>query len=313
MGAFRPRTQADLGTDSRRLSSTFGFLKVDVSFIGFIVTLITLLLLPVVHAQTVITHLSYPGHGDAWPNWVEERATAYERLNPGIEIEIMQSSGNAVDHFVALRAGGTLPDVSEMPITHGARFASEEYFLDLKPFVERDNTISLDMFVPITVDALTWTDNSLWGLPADVYVVPTYYNKGFFAEAGLASPNDLGDDWNWESVVSSGKKLTRDTNNDGQPERIAITGFSGMWSHMDVVRKAGGQLYDRYKDPTESLLNTPRDGYSVAGRSVQGPRNPGTVLVGNPRRYRSHVVCLWPLRHQDTRGSRHWFRHRPST
>lgn len=209
-------------------------------------------------AKTTVTHMHYVNHGEQWLVWLQDRAEAFEAANPDLEIEIIVSvDGTGVSQLRAMAAGNALPDVTEMALVNGAMFADEGFYLDLKPFVERDAEVELGMFAPVTLDALTWTDDALWGLPADIYTVPTFFNKDMFAEAGLANPNELGDGWTWESVVDAGRKLSRDTDNDGIFDRMAITGLPGMWSHMAIVRQAGGVLYDRYKNPTESRLDTP--------------------------------------------------------
>ncbi len=229
-----------------------------IAILGFMTIVCVLFVGSVTLAKTTVTHMHYVNHSEQWLVWLQDRAAAFESENPDIEIEIIVSvDGTGVSQLRAMAAGDALPDVTEMALVHGATFADEDFYLDLRPLIERDTDVDLGMFAPVTLDAVTSPDETLWGIPADIYTVPTFYNIDRFAEAGLANPNELGDGWNWDAVVEAGRKLSRDTDNDGIFDRLAITGLPGMWSHMAVVRQAGGMLYDRYKEPTESRLDTP--------------------------------------------------------
>ena len=234
----------------------------EIRVVGLIVSvaifLAPLLAAPAATAKTTVVHMHYANHGEAWLQWLRDREAAFEAANPDIDIEIIVSvDGTGVNQLRAMAAGDALPDVTEMALVYGAMFADEGFYLDLKPLIERDPDIDFGLFAPVTLDALTWTNGELWGLPADIYTVPAFFNIDMFAEAGLANPNELGEGWDWDALVEVGRKLSRDTDNDGVFDRKAITGLPGLWDHMDVVRKAGGMLFDRYKDPTQSRLNTP--------------------------------------------------------
>lgn len=225
-----------------------------------IIPLIILLIMcvPLAKAKTVVTHMHYANHNLNWLQWLQDRASAFETLNPDIEIDIFVSvDGSGVNQLIAMAATGTMPDVTEMALAYGASLAGRGFFQDLKPFIVEDPDVDMSMFVPIAEEALTWTNGELWGLPADVHTAPTFFNKSMMAEAGLVYPNQLGDSWNWETLREYGRKLSRDTDFDGAFDRKAITGMRGMWDHMAVVRQNGGLLFDRYKDPTASRLNTP--------------------------------------------------------
>lgn len=210
-----------------------------------------------VSAASTIVHMHYANHNPTWFNWLQERADVYEALNPDIEIEFIVAAGTGVDQLLGMAAGGVLPDVTEFALSPGSTFADLGFFTDLRPFVERDPNIDLNMYPPIAPDATTWTDGELWGLPAEIYTAPVFFNKNLIEENGLAYPSDLGDDWNWDAVVEYGRKLSKDTTGDGQFDIKGLAGINGMWDHMAVVRQAGGSLFDTYKNPTKSLFNTP--------------------------------------------------------
>ncbi|NLN19491.1 MAG: extracellular solute-binding protein [Firmicutes bacterium] len=208
-------------------------------------------------AQTVVSHMHYANHAAPWHEWLQERALAFERLNPDIKIDLFVSTdGTGVNQLLAMGAGGTVPDVTELALVHGGTLAGMGFFRDLRPYIARDR-LDTRMFPPVALEAVTWSNGELWGIPADLYVAPVFFNVDMYAEGGLANPNELGEAWTWDTLIEVGRKLSQDTNFDGHFDRKAITGWGGMWSHLAVVRQAGGLLFDRYKDPTESRFNTP--------------------------------------------------------
>lgn len=83
-----------------------------------------------------------------------------------------------------------------------------------------------------------------------------FYNTDLFAEAAVSPlPVDwMGDALGWNEFVSMSKKLTVDTNGDGQPDRFGVMNFGyqggfnmlGMWNAQDVDH-----------DRTQYLGNTP--------------------------------------------------------
>jgi multiple sugar transport system substrate-binding protein len=209
----------------------------------------------VANGKTVLTHLTYPNHGEPWQEFVRSQALAFERANPDIKIDLVVGSG--VSKFMTMVAGGVAPDITEFALVYGGTLAADGHFLDLRPFFARDRQVNLNHYAPIAIQAMTASDGAMWGFPADVYPASTYYDVDFFADAGLLTPSELGENWTWDTMLQAAKKLTRDTNRDGVVDFWGIGGGSGMWDHMAFVRQAGGTLYDRYVDPTESRLNEP--------------------------------------------------------
>jgi maltose-binding protein MalE len=83
---------------------------------------------------------------------------------------------------MAMAAGGTLPDVTELALVHGGTFAGRGFFEDLRPFIGRDR-VNTKVFPPVALEAVTWTNGVLWGLPADLYTVPAFFNRDMLPRA----------------------------------------------------------------------------------------------------------------------------------
>ena len=101
------------------------------------------------------------------------------------------------------------------------------------------------------------TNGQQWGLPFMLYPFLYWFNADLFAQAGLANPNELGENWTWETMRSAAKKITRDENGDGEMDYYGIDHLWTCWNNGAAVLQAGGMLYNRWDIPTESLLNTP--------------------------------------------------------
>ncbi len=207
-------------------------------------------------ASVKLLHFGNTWHGSAWRQYVEERARAFEAQNPDVEIEII-TAGGLKEQFLTMHAGGIIPDVTEFILVSGGEVASQGYFTDLRPYFERDSEVSLDNYLPPSREALTWTDGAIWGFPIDLYVTVALYNPRHFAEDGLENPNELGVNWTWEALIDAGKKLTKDQDGDGVYDRMAVVNTALAWSYNTFVRQAGGEMYDRLKDPTGSNLLDP--------------------------------------------------------
>jgi hypothetical protein len=108
---------------------------------------------------------------------------------------------------------------------------------------------------PVAVEGVTTPDRKLWGIPGSVYPVVTFFNADLFAETGLLNPRELGEQWTWETLASSAKRLTRDKDGDGVNETYGTSRISYRWEMQ--VHQAGGQLYDRVAYPTKSQFNSP--------------------------------------------------------
>lgn len=209
-------------------------------------------------AQITITHYNFAGHGAGWTDYLKDRAKAFEELHPGIKVEIVTNPGNSanyVDEFVVALAGGAPPNSTDFHAALAGGMIGDGFFTDLRPYLERDGIVLSELTVPPVVEILTAPNGSIWSLAGDIFPVVTFYNVDMFEEAGLPSPNDLGDDWTWERAIESGRLLTQDLSGDGITDQWGIEAMGSRWYMW--VHQAGGMLYDRIVDPTESRWNTP--------------------------------------------------------
>lgn len=204
-------------------------------------------------AKTTVVHLS-ASHGVPFHDYLRERAESFEALHPDIDIVIEVATGNYTEGVQVRLA--TDVQVNVLDSTHSFMvFSIQNRLVDLRPHLEREGIDIAGSIPGFALDVLGH-GNSILGIPSQIYQIGTIYNQTLLEEAGLQSLRDLGEEWSWAWLQNEARKLTRDTNGDGETDQFAVS-FSNSFINMDpFVHQAGGMFYDRYLDPTESRFNT---------------------------------------------------------
>jgi multiple sugar transport system substrate-binding protein len=212
--------------------------------------IVLLVMVAGVGAQKVkITHLTYNNHGQAFHEYLEMRAEAFNKKDPNVQVEI-----NIGDHdkFTVMVAGGVAPDVVDLP--DFADRGVKGGLINLRPLMERDNIARL--VGQAMVDAVTMPNGQIYSLPFEVGSTPAFFNRDLFEKAGLAAPDKLGNDWTWQAAFDAAKKLTKLT----ADEKFEYIGLDRPWGYWRrAVFQAGGDFIEVDKDltPIKSLFNTP--------------------------------------------------------
>jgi multiple sugar transport system substrate-binding protein len=212
--------------------------------------------IPGVTASVQLTHYTYEAHGDFWREFLDLMAQRFQ-ASTGVSVEFIVSPRPASEYrskLLIMVATGTAPDVTDTHPMLGAPLIAQGIFEDLTPYVRRDN-FPLDQMPPVAVEGVTTPDGKLWGIPGSVYPVVTFFNADLFSESGLLNPRELGEQWTWETLISSARRLTRDKDGDGVYETYGTSRIVNRWEMQ--VHQAGGQLYDRVIYPTKSRFNSP--------------------------------------------------------
>ncbi|MGI6610821.1 MAG: extracellular solute-binding protein [Limnochordia bacterium] len=205
---------------------------------------------PALAAEKVkITHLSSGSHSESWQEYLQEMKVPFEQANPECEVEIL-ADPKPDNKFLVMAAGGVSPDVLDLVTQVSAPFIADGMFMDLNKFLDRQTAA---LFPPSMLKAFTTPSGLLYALPVEVYSIVTWYNLDMLDQVGLTAPALLKDrSWNWETMRSYGRKLTKDADGDGVAE---------IWG-LDRIRyrpyiqalQAGGHFFDREIFPTKSLL-----------------------------------------------------------
>ena len=174
----------------------------------------------------------------------------WQKTHPDIEVKIEHIPfGSYVSKILTEIAGRSAPDIIASEVDMFVSFADKDVFVDLKPFMDKDESFNLGDFFPEVVDRYT-VNGKILGIPRDTAPMAcVYYNKKLFDEAGVPYPTD---DWNWNDLLDKAQKLTK-VDKDGKVIQYGF--YSDMWP--DFVLSAGGEIVNDVKHPTKCLLNSP--------------------------------------------------------
>jgi len=182
---------------------------------------------------------------------ISDTINRWQKSHPDIEVKLEHIPfGSYVSKIMTEIAGRSAPDIVASEVNMFASFADKDVFVDLKPFMDKDNSFNLGDFFSEVVDRYT-VEGKILGIPRDTAPFACiYYNKKLFDEAGVAYPTD---DWNWNDLIEKAKKLTK-VDRDG---KVVQYGFytNEMWANF--IYEAGGKQVDDVKHPTKCLLNSP--------------------------------------------------------
>ncbi|MFL5756180.1 MAG: ABC transporter substrate-binding protein [Chloroflexota bacterium] len=166
---------------------------------------------------------------------------AFHAKNPAITVNVTVADWDAYwDKLQTGLAGGAAPDVFAMDGPLFPDYQTRDVLLDLRPYIERDG-YDLSQLAEQGVKDFTTPDGGQYGLPRDLNVIALYYNKKMFDAAGVAYPDDT---WDWQKLVDTAKKLTKDTNKDGKPDQWGFytetTDMENFW--LSLVWENGGDV-----------------------------------------------------------------------
>jgi multiple sugar transport system substrate-binding protein len=159
-------------------------------------------------AELSVIHWGSQEEKDLVAGWISQFNEQY----PDVKIQQIHVPQNYWDKVAAMFAAGTPPDLMYMGYPEMALYASEGTLLPLDDYLDNDSDVSRDMYFPALIEAFTYSDGQLYGIPKDWNSQVLYYNKTMFDEAGLSYPDDT---WTWDDFLASAKKLTKDDNSDG--------------------------------------------------------------------------------------------------
>ena len=176
-----------------------------------------------------------PGSEQAAFDAFDERVAQFEELYPNITIEPQEYEWRATT-FAAQLAGGTLPDVYEIPLT------------DAKTLIENDQLADIDAqfqgldyagdFNETLLDAGKGEDGKVYAVPAkSIYGVALHYNRELFEQAGL-DPN--APPTTWDEIRAAAKTIKDATGQAGYAEMAANN--TGGWQLTAATYARGGRV-----------------------------------------------------------------------
>ncbi|MEK8128302.1 sugar ABC transporter substrate-binding protein [Paenibacillus filicis] len=176
--------------------------------------------------------------------WYNMMVKGFEEKNPHIKIELQVIPQSEIDQrLTTMIAGKNIPDVWSPNWSNSGypTYKSMDALLDLTPYITKDRAIykgiSDDLF------NIYKHDGKYYGLPMSNTSTFLFYNKELFDEAKLPYPSlDWNDKaWDWNAMVESAKKLTK---NVGDPAKQVF----GLWNAQSANKTAwmfGGDFFTK--------------------------------------------------------------------
>lgn len=132
----------------------------------------------------------------------EDQVAEFEEAHPDIDVVPEEYEWKATT-FAAQLAGGTLPDVFEIPFTDAQGLVENGQLADMD--AQFRALPYADAFNPTILDAGTGDDGHVYAIPAkNAYPVALHYNRELFASSGL-DPDDPPS--SWEEVRAAAKAI----------------------------------------------------------------------------------------------------------
>ena len=195
------------------------------------------------------------GSYDEWRMW-QEIVAGFEQRHPQVKVKIDYWPGNYEHKLKLLMAADRLPDVMEMQDEPFPAYCTRDKFEDLGPYIQAAGGHRRDEFLPTSMESFQYRGRQL-GVPWDGGMVLPYYNRRLLREVGLPDPPQ---DWTWDQFLEYCRKVTRDVDGDGNPDRFGFE-VNNWWGYGQIwIWGTGGEFFT--PDGKTCILNNPE---SVAG------------------------------------------------
>lgn len=211
------------------------FLIIILLMVGFTIT---------VGAETV--ELEFWTFVSAHADYYEMKAEEFNNSHPDIDF-VFNTQTFPWDQMhdklnIALQTGMGAPDVVDIEISKLATILSREEtgLLGLNSLVDdyKDDLV-MARFTPYT------KDDVIYGIPTHIGTGVIFYNKALFEEAGVS----VDEIKTWDDYVEVGKKLTKDTDGDGDIDQwMSPVCNASAWPFHMMARQLGSDLFDENGD-----------------------------------------------------------------
>lgn len=195
---------------------------------------------PAEKVELTFWHAMSGAAGDALQKITDD----FNAANPNITVKLENQGGylDLFDKLMAAAKANQLPNMAQIYSNRLSWYVAKDLVLDLNTylndpevgFTEEDKADFPQMFM----DNCIWGDK-LYAMPFNKSMMVLYYNEGMLKEAGVEVPTT------WEQWAEASKKLTKDTDGDGEPD-VYGTVFANNLS-TDIapwVKQAGGTVMD---------------------------------------------------------------------
>jgi len=175
-----------------------------------------------------------PGSSDEAFAAFDEQVKAFEAKYKNITVESQEYEW-LPDKFAADLAGGTLPDVFQVPFTDGRGLIENGQLADIDALF-KELPYAGD-FNPNVLQAGQGADGKVYAIPYSAYGVGLHYNRTLFKEAGLDPDKPPT---TWDEVRADAKAIAEKTGQAGYS--MMTQGNTGGWQLTVATYAHGGRI-----------------------------------------------------------------------
>ncbi|HHW09788.1 MAG TPA: sugar ABC transporter substrate-binding protein [Firmicutes bacterium] len=193
------------------------------------------------YASETTTLIFLNPHRD--PPYVAARQAAVNRFmekHPGVTVEMITPTTNYTDALIRQVVSGRPADIVGTNIGYDTwQLVQKGLIRDVTQFAAKDKNF-IEAFAP-TIMEHGMFEGKLWGIP--ISIVASYfiwYNQDTFDQQGLPT---LKNNWTHDDFLSISRKLVRDSDGDGDPDRFAYT-YHSWYAWKPWFYNRGGQFTD---------------------------------------------------------------------
>ena len=151
--------------------------------------------------------------------WLRQRAASFEQTHPGIKIIQSDKSWNMIREILyASFSTGTGPDVVNTHANYAAEFGEAGYYYPINKFPDFEQVRK--WYLPEAMASTEYKGN-YYGLPSSGIAFALVCNTALFEAEGIAPPKT------WSEFRAAAKRLTKDTNGDGQIDQYGLVLMGG--------------------------------------------------------------------------------------
>jgi multiple sugar transport system substrate-binding protein len=182
-----------------------------------------------------------PGSEKAAFDTFNARVAAFEKANPTIDVQPHEYKWEATT-FASQLAGGTLPDVFEIPLTDAGTLIANGQLADLNDQFQK--LPYAGQFNQNLLDKGKGQNGHVYAIPAkSIYGVALHYNRALFQQAGLDPDKPPT---TWDEVRADAKAIKDKTGVAGYA--MMASGATGGWQLTAAMYSRGGQVQQVQKD-----------------------------------------------------------------
>lgn len=154
-------------------------------------------------------------------------AQQFENENPGLHIDVQSIPWSAAhEKLITAVAGGTEPDMCQLGTTWMPEFHAMGALAPLDPFVAASPIVKPENYFPGSWRTAVF-DSAIYGIPWYVETRVLFYRSDLLQEVGFDHAPAT-----WDELREACRRLRRDLDGDGKPDRYGITLQVNQWEHI---------------------------------------------------------------------------------